>query len=266
MNLTEFYTTANGIRLHGYRTGNDRPPLVFAHGITDNGMCFAPIAMQLADAYEIILYDARGHGESDAPQTKTAFFDQAQDLAGLVQALGLHQPGLIGHSMGAVTVALCAGLYPHMPGRIVLEDPPSLEMLAAPRGVARPKWLELAAANKQKTMQELLEVSCRENPAWPDAERAPWAQAKQQMSLTIFDEGSFNLQRAQQVVSQITCPTLIITADLKRGSLYPPQAADELVANLPRGKHINISGAGHNIRREQPAAFLKAVCEFLQES
>jgi len=269
MDLHEFDVNANGIRLHGYRTGTNRPPLVFAHGITDNGLCFAPIAGQLADSFEIILYDARGHGKSDASQTPTTFFNRAEDLAGLVDALGLHQPGLIGHSMGAVTVALYAGLYPAAPGRIVLEDPPPVEILARPRGSARPnnqEWRKAAAANKNKTIEELVAINRLENPTWPEDERAPWALAKQQVSLTIFDEGSFDPDQAKQVLAQITCPTLLITADVEKGALYPPAAAEKLAASLPRARHIHIPGAGHNIRREQPAAYVKAVREFLDET
>jgi N-formylmaleamate deformylase len=265
MDLQEFDVITNGIRLHGYRTGSPKPPLVFAHGITDNGLCFLPFASQLADLYEIILYDARGHGKSEGPTFPSTWFDRAEDLAGLVAALGLEKPGLVGHSMGAITVAFYAGLHPQMPGRIVLEDPPPLEMLAARHSSDQP-WRLLAAANKQKNLPELVEISRRENPAWPEAEREPWALAKQQMSLSIFEEGPFDFQQAQQVVSQIACPVLILTADLDKGSLFPPQAAEKLAASLPRARHINIPGAGHSIRREQPAAYFKAVSEFLQES
>ena len=58
-------------------------------------------------------------------------------------------------------------------------------------------------------------------------------------------------------------PTLLITADLDKGAIYPPELADKWVATLPDAGHINIPGAGHNIRREQPAAFLAAVRGFL---
>ncbi len=264
MDLFEFDVKANGLRLHGYRTGTQKPPVVFAHGITDNGLCFAPIARQLADTFEIILYDARGHGKSDASETPTSFFDRAEDLAGLVEALGLQKPGLVGHSMGAVTVALYAGLHPTEPGRIVLEDPPPVEMLARARDSHT--WRVMAAANKNKTIEELVELSRRQNPTWPEEEHLPWALSKQQVSLSIFDEASFDPSRARQAFAEITCPMLLITADLAKGSLYPPAAGEKLAASLPEARHINILGAGHNIRREQPAAYVIAIREFLQEA
>ncbi len=269
MNLIESDILANGIRLHVYRTGAGRPPLVFAHGITDNGLCFLPIAEQLADDYEIILYDSRGHGKSEAPTANSTTLDRAHDLAELVKTLRLHKPGLIGHSMGAVTVGLCAGLYPDVPGCIVLEDPPPFEMLANRTDeslAARQEWRALSEANKRKSMEQLVEMSRRESPTWPEAERVPWALSKQQFSSTVFDEGYVDASLENQIVAQITCPTLVITADLDKGAMFSPTAAEMLTASLPAGRHVHITGAGHNIRREQPGAFMKAVRDFLKAS
>jgi len=266
MELIEQDVFANGIKLHIYRTGTNKPALVFAHGITDNGLCFLPIADKLADAFEIVLYDARGHGKSEAPETKTTLIDRANDLAGLVQALGLQKPNLLGHSLGALTVALCAGSYPDLPGRIILEDPPPLEILD-PKRIPAPRtenpWRAVAAANKLKSIQELVELNRRESPTWPEAEREPWALSKQQVSLTIFDDSFIDAELGNQIIARIACPMLIVTADLDRGALYPPQAADKLAASLPAGRHVNLPGAGHNIRREQPVAYVAAVRSFL---
>jgi pimeloyl-ACP methyl ester carboxylesterase len=268
MELIEQDIKANGIQLHVYRTGTQKPPLVFSHGITDNGLCFTPIAEQLSDIYEIILYDARGHGKSAPSLPKTTPIDRARDLGSIIDTLGLKKPGLIGHSMGAVTVALYAGLYPQVPGCIILEDPPPFWMMVrmgeeTPKGP--PPWLTIAAANKLKSIQELIQMSRDENPTWPEAERLPWAQSKQQVSLTIFEDAFFeDVESQNEIISRIACPTLIITADLKLGSIFPPTAADALATSLPAAKHVNIPGAGHNIRREQSAAYLVAVQDFLK--
>ncbi len=267
MNLIEQDVIANGVRLHVARSAAARPALVFAHGITDNGLCFMPLAEKLADAFEIIVYDSRGHGLSEAPAVPGSALDRARDLAGLLGALGLHKPCLLGHSMGAVTVALMAGLYPDLPARIVLEDPPPFEMLAAHSEqdlAGRARWRAMAAQNKLKSTQELVELNRLESPAWPEAERLPWAQAKQQFSLSVFDEDYVEAALGNQIISQITCPTLILTADVQKGALYEPAQAEKLAASLPAGKHINIPGAGHSIRREQPAATLQAVRQFLE--
>src|SRR5688572_12373589 len=118
------FVEANGIRLHYTRTGGDGPPLVLAHGVTDNGLCWTPVAEALAPEYDVIMADARGHGRSDAPEHGYTPADQAADLAGLIAALGLGRPILLGHSMGAITTLVLAGTYPQLPRAILLEDPP----------------------------------------------------------------------------------------------------------------------------------------------
>jgi pimeloyl-ACP methyl ester carboxylesterase len=267
MKLTESDIKANGINLHVYRTNTDKPPLVFAHGRSDNGLCFWPIAKQFADDYEIILYDARGHGKSENPSGSTSLMDRVQDLARLIDTLGLQKPKLVGHSLGAVTVALLAGSFPDIPGSIVLEDPPPFEMLAdaTEQAMSRHKmWEEFIGIAKEKSIQELVEMNRKESPTWPESEREQWAQSKLQYQLKPFGEDHIQAALGEKIVSQITCPALLITADLDVGSIYPPQAADELAARLPNVKHVNIPGAGHNIRREQPAAYLNAVRDFLK--
>jgi pimeloyl-ACP methyl ester carboxylesterase len=161
---------------------------------------------------------------------------------------------------------LLAGLYPSLPACIVLEDPPPFELFAHDdNSPSNRSWLQMAALNKKKSLDELVELSRKESPAWPVAERLPWAQSKQQVNLAVFDEEFIDVERGKQLFSQITCPTLILTADADRGALYPPQAADALAAALPAGRHVHIPGAGHSIRRDQPAAFLKAVDGFLKD-
>jgi N-formylmaleamate deformylase len=267
--LIEQDVAANGLRLHVYHTGTDKPPLVFAHGITDNGLCFLPIAEQLAGEFEIVLYDARGHGRSDPLPPGTTPLDRALDLGGLIEALELHRPGLLGHSMGGATVALFAGLSPQVPGYIILEDPQPFETLVSAGDEAtemRAHWRNLTAANKQKSIDELVQISREHDPTWPEAERLPWAQAKQQVSLTVFDEGFMDdVESVERIVSHIVCPTLLITADPQMGSLFSAAAAEDLVAGLPLARHVGIPGAGHNIRREQPGLYLEAVRGFLKD-
>lgn len=267
MNLIESDVQANGIRLHVYRTGTQKPPLIFAHGMSDNGLCYWPIAQHFAEDFEIILYDSRSHGLSEETGPGGAStLDRAHDLAGLVEALGLEKPFVVGHSMGAVTASLFAGLYPDLPGRVVLEDPPPFAIMASASQadlVGRTKWRNMAAENKLKSAEELIEMNRRDSPAWPEAERVPWAQSKQQFSLAAFDERYLDATEGNRIVGQITCPTLLITADLDKGAIYPPDDAEALAVVHPAIQHVHISGAGHNIRREQPEAFLKAVREFL---
>src|SRR5262249_34154967 len=112
---------ANGLRLHYTRTGGAKPPLVLAHGVMDDGLCWMRVARALEADYDVIMVDARGHGRSDAPETGYGPTEQAADLHGVITGLGLRRPAILGHSMGANTTLVLAGTYPDVPGAILLE-------------------------------------------------------------------------------------------------------------------------------------------------
>ena len=102
----------NGITLHYTRTGGDKPPLVLAHGFSDDGRCWTPVAEALEADYDIVMVDARGHGRSAAPASGYGSREMADDLAGAIAALGLRRPAILGHSMGAALTLVLAGIYP----------------------------------------------------------------------------------------------------------------------------------------------------------
>ena len=86
---------ANGIKIHYYRTGGNKPPLVLAHGFSDNELCWTRVTRALEQDYDVIMPDARGHGYSEAPEKGYSSEDHASDLAGLIEALGLGKPALM---------------------------------------------------------------------------------------------------------------------------------------------------------------------------
>ncbi|WP_224830019.1 alpha/beta fold hydrolase, partial [Saliphagus infecundisoli] len=117
------FVEANGIELHYCRTGGSGPPFVISHGFTDDGYCRLDLARELGDDFDVVLYDARGHGRSDAPDAEYGAPERAADLLGLLDVLALDDPILFGHSMGADTVTAAAARQPDRPRAVVLEDP-----------------------------------------------------------------------------------------------------------------------------------------------
>ena len=83
---------SNGIRIRYHRTGGDKPTLLIAHGVTDNALSWSRFARSMEQDYDVILYDRRGHGFSDKPESGYTFRDHAEDMAGLTMALGLDHP------------------------------------------------------------------------------------------------------------------------------------------------------------------------------
>jgi pimeloyl-ACP methyl ester carboxylesterase len=93
------------------RTGSG-PPLVLVHGITESRHSWDPLIPALAEPFDVVAVDLRGHGQS----AKVPPFDVgtlAEDIAELTLRLGLERPHLIGHSLGGVVVtAMAAAVDP----------------------------------------------------------------------------------------------------------------------------------------------------------
>lgn len=90
----------NGINIHYTRTGGNKQPLVLLHGLMANGRCWTGLAHVLEKEYDVIMPDARGHGNSSVPDFGYRYEDHTNDVAGLINALRLSPPILLGHSMG----------------------------------------------------------------------------------------------------------------------------------------------------------------------
>jgi N-formylmaleamate deformylase len=260
---------ANGLRIHYYRTGGDKPPLVLSHGATDSGLCWTRVARELESDYDLILPDARGHGLSDAPSSGYTSTDRAADLAGLIEALGLQRPAVGGHSMGAGTTLRLVADYPDLASCAILEDPPFRTGEPAP---PRPGQVEPRAAMRRVVMEgqsDGLEATIargREaSPAWAEAEFEPWAEAKLHVSLKFLDDlrARGAAEEWRELLPRVKCPVLLVTSDPELGSIVTPEMAQEASRALPSLRVVRLSGAGHNIRREQFEPFLREVRAFL---
>jgi pimeloyl-ACP methyl ester carboxylesterase len=262
------FVDTNGIRLHYTRTGGAKPPLVLAHGVTDDGLCWSPVAEVLAPDYDVIMIDARGHGLSDAPLQGYTPIEQADDLAGLIRALDLKSPIVLGHSMGAATTLVLAARYPQLPRAIALEDPPpwwdtDYERPNNPVWQARMRaWL---IPLKQQSRQAILEAQRVAEPGWSDAELEPWVDSKLHFSLNFFNDLSDPGLDWTALLRQVICPGLLITGDVDAGALVTPAAALALKAYVPQVQIAHIAGAGHSIRRDKFVLYMQAVQPFLAD-
>jgi pimeloyl-ACP methyl ester carboxylesterase len=250
---------ANGIDLQTYRTG-EGPPVVMAHGFYDDGRCWIPLAEDLAEEYEVITYDARGHGTSDAPETGYAVEDRVADLAGVVEAFDLVDPILVGHSMGAATVAWTAAKRPELPRAVVLEDPIGLtgtpDMDPERRVQATLQRLE---EREQRTVEEEIEENYEEfDPEW--ARRSAVAD-------TEVDENAAEIAREgypaplMEAFADIECPTLVLKSD---GDLERRVSDLEAAAELDSGRMVHVPDAGHYVFQTQYEAAVAELRAFLE--
>jgi pimeloyl-ACP methyl ester carboxylesterase len=98
-----------GLRLHVREWGpGDAPPIVFIHGWSQNHLCWAKqYESSLADEFRLVAFDLRGHGMSEAPLEPEHYTDErlwADDVAAIVDALGLERSVLVGWSYGAFVI------------------------------------------------------------------------------------------------------------------------------------------------------------------
>lgn len=261
------YATANGIRLHYTRTGGDKPPLLLLHGITDQGLCWAEFARSLADEYDVIMADARGHGLSDGEGIEVSTDSLVADAAGLIQALDVAPVHVIGHSMGGQTATYLAAYYPELVHSAILEDP-ALVDFTGPHDKAL-QWVanhrQGVEAARKRTRAENIEEVRRQNPHWSLAEVENWADARPNVR---GDTGSALLiipQRPWQVaLAHILCPTLLLCPDPAKG-IAKPEGVEEMRQLLPSLQVAHFPNAGHCIRRDEPAEYERVVREFLAQ-
>ena len=261
---------ANGIRIHYTRTGGAKPPLVLAHGFSDDGLCWTPVARALEQDYDVIMVDARGHGLSEAPEQGYGHDQQAADLAGAIDALGLRRPVVLGHSMGAATTLALASTYPDVPSAILLEDPPMWWMQAPAGGPADQAWQarmhDWITGLQQKTREELIAEQHAQSPSWSEDELGPWADSKLRLSLNVLQRRAAPPLDWPALAGAVGCPALLITADPALGAIVTPEGAEALQALMPKLRVAHIPGAGHSIRREQFDRYMQVVRAFLAET
>jgi len=260
-------TIGDGIELFYTRTGGEKPPIVLAHGITDNGMCWGQLASDLEADYDLIMYDAYGHGHSSRVN-KNKRFDLSSDLHDLIKALNLEKPGIIGHSMGGSTAAAFASNFPDMLSVLVLEDPPwSDENFSSDQFQSTMQdWKKQNLIAKEKTVKELINHKKKVSPHWEEAILEPWAQSKLDVDPAIFDLYPQLRTEWRELARTITVPTLLITGDKALGAIISPKLGIEAINLLKAGEFGHISGAGHCVRYEQYQPYLAMLKLFLKRN
>jgi pimeloyl-ACP methyl ester carboxylesterase len=130
--------TRNGIKLAYEESGAGAPPFLLVHGWCCNRSFFAPQAEYFARKHRVVSVDLRGHGESDQPEGPYPISAYADDLAYMIEKLGLERPIAVGHSMGGITVLQLAASHPESIGAIVMCDPAPLVFTPELRAMIEP--------------------------------------------------------------------------------------------------------------------------------
>ena len=113
------YAEVNGINLYFETLGTGRP-LILLHGGLGSGEMFGPILPALAEQHQVIAVDLQGHGRTADIDRPIDIRLMADDIAALIDHLGLDKPDVVGYSLGGGVAFFTAVKYPEKVGRLVM--------------------------------------------------------------------------------------------------------------------------------------------------
>jgi pimeloyl-ACP methyl ester carboxylesterase len=240
----------------------DGPPVVFVHGIAAARDAWREVVDALGDDVRSIVYDRRAYGDSGAPEpyTGTTVGEQADDLAELLEALGVAGAVVVGHGLGAMIGLETLLRFQRLVKAAVLIDPPVL-------------WLSPLGPDAVGDLRDAIELGARdggpagaveaylEHVAGLDAlelygpERADRARSDVQAFAADLVAGpSWTVRRRD--LRGVTAPVAVVTG--RRSSPVWNQVSVALAELMPTAELIELD-SGHLAMLEQPEAVADAV-------
>jgi 3-oxoadipate enol-lactonase len=254
---------ANGITINCEIDGPEGAPwIVFSNSLATNVSMWDPQVAAFKGTFRILRYDQRGHGGTDAPAGRYTFDLLITDVLALLDALAIERPHWVGLSMGGATGLGIAERLPDRLDRVVVCDTG-----CASTPTSTQQWEERIALVAKEGIEAIVEPTVRRwHPSEMVAANAPQIDKVRQMIRTTPANGFIGCAAAladhdfRSAIATVTRPVLFLVGD-KDG--VNPAAMRELHAALPESKYVEIEGAGHISNLDQPAAFTRAVKDFL---
>ncbi|MDF3043306.1 MAG: putative hydrolase [Thermomicrobiales bacterium] len=246
----------NGVRLayrHWLDSSNaQQPPVVLLHGVLQTGEGMRHLADQLALDREVLVPDLRGRGESDRPDDGYDPPTMADDVAGLIDQLGIEQPALIGRLHGGLVAYHLAARRPELVRGVVLGDAnPDVTTDRASQALDAVSSLPRAFAthaDATRFYEEGLGLAPdRARHDIPsDLEATPGGGYRWRHDLDIVRriETAAIPRSDWDVLAQVRCPALILRG--QRGEIRQ-ETAERMLAVMPRARAQTIYGASHDV-------------------
>src|SRR5215469_11939140 len=269
---------ANGTSLY-VRVGGQGPAVVLIHGFGDTGDMWAPLATDLAKDHTVIVPDLRGMGLSKHPDAGYTKKNQALDIVGVMDALGVKSAALVTHDIGNMVGYALAAQYPSRISRwVVIDAPlpgignwdtivrspllwhfnfrgPDVERLVQGREriYLDRFWNELSADPKK------IDEETREHYAALYARPHAMHDAFEQFG--AFSQDAKDNQALLSQVGKVKMPILALGAEKSFGEGMAVELRF-VGSNVTSGI---IPDSGHWIMEENPQATIKLVTEFLRK-
>jgi pimeloyl-ACP methyl ester carboxylesterase len=243
----------NGVRIY-YEVHGDGPPLILTHGYSSTSAMWQGQIAALSKHHKLVLWDMRGHGQSDYPEDPTAYSEAATigDIKALLDAVGARRAIVGGLSLGGY---MSLAFYRAHPGRVaallIIDTGPGFK-----KDEAREAWNKRAYETGERFEREGLAVlrsGSRERSSVTHRDARGLALAARGM-LTQHDASVIELLPA------IGVPSLIVVGADDTPFLA---ATDYMAAKIPGATKVVIPSAGHAVNIDQPQAFIDAVLPFL---
>jgi 3-oxoadipate enol-lactonase len=257
-------TVANGIATHYTLDGPAEAPVVtLSHSLAASLEMWEPQLPALTQHFRVLRYDTRGHGGSEVPPGPYTMSTLADDVRGLLDALGIARTHFVGLSMGGMIGQTLALEHPEILDRLVLADTASQ---MPPE--AGPLWDERIALVERHGMAPRVEETIERWFTPPFVTGSPDVVERIRMLIrTTAPQGFIGCGRAIQALrladrlGEIDAPTLIIVGANDMGT---PVALSELMRErIPDSELVVLESAAHISNVEQAERFTEAVVRFL---
>jgi pimeloyl-ACP methyl ester carboxylesterase len=242
----------------------EAPPLVLVHGWSFDGeMAFYRLIPELVDHFRVIVPDHRNHGKSDWIRGHYEVADLADELAGILDAVGCERATVVGYSLGGMVAQELARRHPRHVKRLML-------IATAARPVAEHRWtarigMVLARAVARVSVREMTAVSLailrRANALDPHHERWLW-QSLLRRDPTLYFEAGAAVWRFDSTkwVGRLDVPTCVVITT--EDQLMPVAAQYELAGRLPAAEVVELVGARHEAVYDRADEIVKEIVAF----
>jgi 3-oxoadipate enol-lactonase len=256
------FADVRGRRLRYEDTGGPGLPLVLSHGFLMDADMFQPQVEALTPGQRIITWDQRGHGQTVSPLEPWTYWDSADDLAALLDHLGVRRAVIGGMSQGGFVSLRFALRHPQSTAGLVLidtqsgtEDPAK----AAQYDLMHDVWTGTGPNEQLLGMVAAIIVGNEspESAAWIERWKAMDATALSPIYRTLMDRDDLTAR-----LGEISAPAIVIhgTDDVA----IDISLAHALCAGLPGCQGVvAVQGAGHASNLTHPAPVNQAIAGFL---
>ncbi len=255
------------------RISGEGDPLILLHGLFGSLENLGGIARRLEDGWQIHGLDQRNHGAS--PHTDTMDYPvMAADVIAYMDARGLEQATLLGHSMGGKTAMQVALSYPDRVKALIVADIAPVTYKARHDAVLDGmKNLDLKGVNTRqdadKRLAEFVEIPGVRQFLLKNLERVPAEQAtdaaqsfRWRLNLPVIDACYQNLAAAPEGNSPYQGPVLFLKG---ADSAYIQDKHQGAILKLfPAAELKIIEGTGHWLHAEKADTFAKLCRSFLE--